>query len=268
MCAPEYTVMPAVHKALARSEAQFQLVRHLANQSLVPVGNVILPEALSSEVHTVSNPLDLLKRVAKEQGWSVEANVRPSRKLVRAAGGGAAEYVTGQTAMIVLRDAHTGEELKRSEKFAADDPNEQRSWLSADQDALRRAAQRMLRVEPVKSKVPQNVYVNFDAPEDPLVALQDLAVEQGTTVRFSLPQAVQENAQRQFCVELRVMRGKEPLWVGDVTTDSDDRAKFLLAQRALSFLRSQEQEVPPQSRISDVQHHVLPTATSLGGVAL
>ncbi len=266
-CAPSYTIMPEDFKELAKSEAQFQLVRHLAHHSLVPVNNVVLPEALSTQVYSVSKPLDLLQRIAEENGLVLEYSTRPSRRLVRYklssseenAAPEEAEYVEGQQAAVILKrrilraDGKPEDEIiARGEKFAADNPTDN-SYLSSQEDALRRAAQRVLRHPTVKVMLPKGTYVDFSAPEDPIKALEHFAQGHHLKLEFSVPQRVEENGHPQQLLILTVKelgQGKADgsvLFRGEITADTSARAKYELCRQALEDVRGNPKYAPRRS---------------------
>lgn len=252
---PDFTIMPDGHQAIAKSEALFNLVHSLAYGNLVPVDEVKMPDALNTSIQRIALPMDLLRTIAKEHHLALSTRVSPSRRRGN----------DGYTARVTL--ALPDGETIVEHRFAANN-NDENADITSTEDALRRAAQRVLRHPTMKHYLPADTYVDYRAPEDPLKALQDIAVTNQLQVHFSQPESIMENHQLLYRVGLNITQlrhGKSDAsppcvyFQGHVNADSEARASYVLAKQALETLRACNllQETPPAITIEPanlVQH--------------
>ena len=240
---PSYTIMPEGHQAIAKSEALFNLVHNLAYKKLVPVHQVEMPNALSTSIHRIALPMDLLRAIAKEHHLSLSTTVKPSTRRGN----------EGCTARISLT-LPKGETISES-RFAANTTEDATNTITNTEDALRRASQRILRHPSVTPYLPADTYVDYSAPEDPLKALSEIATSNHLDIHFSEPESIIENHQLLYRVGLHIVEPKQRpphhpqqcMYFQDhVNADSPERAQYVLAKHALETLREQHllQETP------------------------
>jgi hypothetical protein len=232
---PDYTVMPDGHQGIAKSEALFNLVHSLAYNKLVPVEQVAMPDALTTSIKRIALPMDLLRSIAKEHHLGLTTSVSASKRRGN----------EGYTAKLSLTMPNG--EMITEHRFA---PNstEESADISSSEDALRRAAQRLLRHAQLKPFMPADTYVDYSAPEDPLKALSEVAAANRLHVHFSQPESLIENHQLVYRVGLNITQPHQHdsahpqhcIYFQDhVNADSKERAHYVLAKQALDTLREQ-----------------------------
>lgn len=289
-CAKEYTMIPIPHEGdhaagtssvdpdvnkhlrkLVKSEAQFQLIYHLAYRDLSSIHDVPMPDALSSSVYKVSHPLDLLHKIIETHNqthspaWELQSELIPTTKNKKEPDTQEARTTNGYTATLTLIDQHTKQKLAHARQFIADRPSEETGeaseydFLGAKEDALRRAAKSLLDRSPIKERVPAGVVVDFSAPQDPERALRRLTKQHGLLYHFSPAQREMANGHLQTSMSLQIFRKppssqeySEKVHESTVITDNYYRAKYELSKQAIAQLQTLE---PSLQQVSSFEHN-------------